>query len=310
MTSLHVSFVLGGKLPSFLSDFEGAVPNITKYGLLKKFYSVVSVARLSETALLFATGEYGHKLMISDGIATMHVKVGNATETYLVCSDSVDCGAVYADSAEEAKELNDKAMATLPAQIGSSSSSSCFDPAETADYASIVNFAVCGDGENTVCSEAKVILDTCEAARTPTDACYKAELCNHANVCDPWKDEHCPLRRELFSAVSCATSLSAPPTTCVPLPGRSPPPPPPPSPQDTEVSDRVECVDTPDHLLAAEAGRLSLRQSRILTGCAELRADGGCELDMVKDLCGKTCGVCDAKESSGRRRLAKCHDRR
>lgn len=279
MTSLHVSFVLGGKLPSFLSDFEGAVPNITKYGLLKKFYSVVSVARLSETALLFATGEYGHKLMISDGIATMHVKVGNATETYLVCSDSVDCGAVYADSAEEAKELNDKAMATLPAQIGSSSSSSCFDPAETADYASIVNFAVCGDGENTVCSEAKVILDTCEAARTPTDACYKAELCNHANVCDPWKDEHCPLRRELFSA-------------------------------DTEVSDRVECVDTPDHLLAAEAGRLSLRQSRILTGCAELRADGGCELDMVKDLCGKTCGVCDAKESSGRRRLAKCHDRR
>jgi len=68
----------------------------------------------------------------------------------------------------------------------------------------------------------------------------------------------------------------------------------------------TECADKPDHLVALEAENLGLPAAT----CAELAADGGCELEVVADLCGKTCGACDVGgEGGGRRRLAKCQGR-
>ena len=268
-----MSFVLGGKLPSFLSDFEGAVPNITKYGLLKKFYSVVSVARLSETTLLFATGEYGHKLMISDGIATMHVNVGNATETYLVCTTSVECGAVHADSAEEAKELNDKAMAALPAQSRRrrlSEEHDCFAPRRDVER---VGFTVCGDGENTVCSEAKVILDTCEAAGNRRDGrVLRGGALQPPQCLRPMEGRALPTAARALLRGELRDFPLPPPPPPPPLRAyRSPAAPPPPSPQDdldvALFSDALSKDDECDNLLAEEAGRLSLPAA----SCAELR---------------------------------------
>mmetsp|Transcript_28959 Transcript_28959/g.87676 ORF Transcript_28959/g.87676 Transcript_28959/m.87676 type:complete len:344 (-) Transcript_28959:226-1257(-) len=74
-----------------------------------------------------------------------------------------------------------------------------------------------------------------------------------------------------------------------------------------EKPDRFEkqdlCADKPDHLVALAAENLELPAAT----CAELAAVGGCELEVVADLCGKTCGACDVGgEGGGRRRLAKC----
>ena len=69
------------------------------------------------------------------------------------------------------------------------------------------------------------------------------------------------------------------------------------------MEDHLECVDTPDHLLEAEAWRLSLPAA----SCAELRVIGACELAIASDLCAKTCGVCDGKQSAGRRLIGKCN---
>ena len=59
--------------------------------------------------------------------------------------------------------------------------------------------------------------------------------------------------------------------------------------------DHFESKDTPDELLAPEAKKLSLPGS----SCAELLAEGGCELEMVKDLCAKACNACGHRK--GRR---------
>lgn len=71
-----------------------------------------------------------------------------------------------------------------------------------------------------------------------------------------------------------------------------------------EKQDRFECTDTPDQLIA-EAGWLGLPAE----SCAKLRFIGSCKLDVVKELCAKTCGACGELGGVGgvaRRRLAKC----
>ena len=72
---------------------------------------------------------------------------------------------------------------------------------------------------------------------------------------------------------------------------------------DTNAEFHFECTDTPDELLAPEAKKLSLPGST----CAELLAEGACELEMVKDLCAKACNACGHKKG---RRLDKCMEGR
>jgi len=64
--------------------------------------------------------------------------------------------------------------------------------------------------------------------------------------------------------------------------------------------DHFECTDTPEELLAPAVEKLALPAAT----CAELLAIGGCELEVVKDLCAKSCDACGGE--TGRRRLAKC----
>ena len=55
-----------------------------------------------------------------------------------------------------------------------------------------------------------------------------------------------------------------------------------------EMSGEIECNDTPDELLAPEAKRLGL----LAESCADLLFLGGCEFNVVKDLCPKSCRAC------------------
>jgi len=64
-----------------------------------------------------------------------------------------------------------------------------------------------------------------------------------------------------------------------------------------EMSGEIECNDTPDELLAPEAKRRGL----LSESCADLLILGGCEFNVVKDLCPKSCRACIV--SGERRRL-------
>ena len=55
-----------------------------------------------------------------------------------------------------------------------------------------------------------------------------------------------------------------------------------------------ECTDTPEELLAPAVEKLALPAAT----CAELLAIGGCELEVVKDLCAKSCDACGGKQSA------------
>ena len=63
-----------------------------------------------------------------------------------------------------------------------------------------------------------------------------------------------------------------------------------------------ECTDTPEELLAPAVEKLALPAAT----CAELLTIGGCELEVIKDLCAKSCGACGSGSETKRRRLAKC----
>lgn len=251
------------------------------YGFINQIYNVAGVTKISDTAVIFQTDVCGHAVVIADGAASLRVvgADGNVT-TARLCTSGVSCGAIQVESSEEEARLMEKARGDLAASPSRrlEAEEGCFDPA-THTTSSYTTFS-CGDGEDTVCAEAKKIKDTCGT----DEACFEKELCVHPDVCPTWKDVKCPSnppsspptgtgRRELFS--------------------------------DAEVEDHpTECADTPDELLAPSAEKLGLP----VATCAELRAVGACELEIIQDLCGKTCGACDVGgEAGGRRRLDKCH---
>ena len=55
-----------------------------------------------------------------------------------------------------------------------------------------------------------------------------------------------------------------------------------------DMSGVFECNDTPDELFAPEAKRLGLPAE----SCADLLLLGGCEFNVVKDRCPKSCRAC------------------
>ena len=63
-----------------------------------------------------------------------------------------------------------------------------------------------------------------------------------------------------------------------------------------------ECTDTPEELLAPAVEKLALPAAT----CAELLTIGGCELEVVKDLCAKSCDACGGEQSASRRLQGKC----
>lgn len=147
--------------------------------------------------------------------------------------------------------------------------------------------------------------------------CHMQYLCSSSAVCNSWKE---PLRGESLCPTgwACAWPVawaeledegtwadSARQVAGKPMCPAAPPAAPPGRrelfSEEVEVEDRMECADTPDELLAVAAGRLSLPANT----CADLFFLGACEVEMVKDLCGKTCGAC-AEEGGDRRRLDKC----
>ena len=58
-----------------------------------------------------------------------------------------------------------------------------------------------------------------------------------------------------------------------------------------------ECNDTPDELLAPEAKRLGL----LAESCADLLFLGGCDFNVVKGLCPKSCRACFGSDEAHHR---------
>jgi len=231
------------------------------YGVVKKTYHVASVMKVSDTAVVFVTAEAGHSLVITDGSATVHAVGADGNVT-----KARVCTLDLSCGALKLDSTEEKA-ALMDKALGA------LGPSEARRLQAGDCFDpgdkdytsyTCPDGETTVCAEAKKIENECGPG---DEACRKDALCDHPNICDTWKDQQCNStetgRRELFS--------------------------------------EDECADTPDELLAEEAGRLGLPAE----SCAELLGLGACELDMVKVFCAKTCGACGG---GSKRRLAKCGD--
>mmetsp|Transcript_20029 Transcript_20029/g.64355 ORF Transcript_20029/g.64355 Transcript_20029/m.64355 type:complete len:407 (-) Transcript_20029:75-1295(-) len=267
--TVTVSILVFGELPSFLLEYK--VLGLPSYGLVNQSYNVAGVTKISDTAVVFQTDVCGRAVVIADGAASLRVvgAEGNVT-TARLCTSSLSCGAFQVESSEEEAQLMEKARGDLAASPSRrlQAEEGCFGPGDE-EYTS-TSYS-CGDGEDTVCAEANKITDSCGA----DEACIKAKLCDHPNVCDTWKDVKCPStgRRELFSDAE----VEKVPRFDLDVARPS-----------DALSKDDECADKPEELVASAAETLGLPADT----CAELELQGACELPVVKNLCGKMCNEC------------------